>query len=211
MMMPGEKAKDFSGSMAKLIAYLGVYKWAILFVWVLAIVSTIFTILGPKLLGKATDELFSGIMAKLAGSGAVNFGKIGEIIVWLIGLYAVSALFSYLQGYVMAGVSAKLTFRLRKDISEKMHVLPFSYYDKTTHGEVLSRITNDVDTINQTLNQSMTQIITSVTTLLGIVVMMLTISWQLTLVALCILPVSLLVVMLIIKKSQTHFLPSAGS
>ncbi|WP_332445821.1 ABC transporter ATP-binding protein [Sphaerochaeta sp.] len=205
MMMPGEKAKDFSGSMAKLIAYLGVYKWAILFVWVLAIVSTIFTILGPKLLGKATDELFSGIMAKFAGSGAVNFGKIGEIIVWLIGLYAVSALFSYLQGYVMAGVSAKLTFRLRKDISEKMHVLPFSYYDKTTHGEVLSRITNDVDTINQTLNQSMTQIITSVTTLLGIVVMMLTISWQLTLVALCILPVSLLVVMLIIKKSQTHF------
>ncbi|MXI87657.1 ABC transporter ATP-binding protein [Sphaerochaeta halotolerans] len=205
MMMQGEKAKDFSGSMAKLIAYLGAYKWAILFVWILAIVSTVFTILGPKFLGMATDVLFSGIMAKLAGSGDVNFGRISQIIIFLIGLYTVSALFSYLQRYVMAGVSAKLTFRLRKDINEKMHVLPFSYYDKTTHGEVLSRITNDVDTINQTLNQSMTQIITSVTTLLGIIVMMLTISWQLTLIALCILPLSLLVVMVIIKKSQKHF------
>jgi ATP-binding cassette subfamily B protein len=205
MMMQGEKAKDFSGSMAKLIAYLGAYKWAILFVWILAIVSTVFTILGPKFLGMATDVLFSGIMAKLAGSGDVNFGRISQIIIFLIGLYIVSALFSYLQRYVMAGVSAKLTFRLRKDINEKMHVLPFSYYDKTTHGEVLSRITNDVDTINQTLNQSMTQIITSVTTLLGIIVMMLTISWQLTLIALCILPLSLLVVMVIIKKSQKHF------
>jgi ATP-binding cassette subfamily B protein len=205
MMMQGEKAKDFSGSMAKLIAYLGAYKWAILFVWILAIVSTVFTILGPKFLGMATDVLFSGIMAKLAGSGAVNFERISQIIIFLIGLYIVSALFSYLQRYVMAGVSAKLTFRLRKDINEKMHVLPFSYYDKTTHGEVLSRITNDVDTINQTLNQSMTQIITSVTTLLGIIVMMLTISWQLTLIALCILPLSLLVVMVIIKKSQKHF------
>jgi ATP-binding cassette subfamily B protein len=206
MMMQGEKAKDFSGSMAKLIAYLGAYKWAILFVWILAIVSTVFTILGPKFLGMATDVLFSGIMAKLAGSGDVNFGRISQIIIFLIGLYTVSALFSYLQRYVMAGVSAKLTFRLRKDINEKMHVLPFSYYDKTTHGEVLSRITNDVDTINQTLNQSMTQIITSVTTLLGIIVMMLTISWQLTLIALCILPLSLLVVMVIIKKSQKHFM-----
>ncbi|RFU94058.1 ABC transporter ATP-binding protein [Sphaerochaeta halotolerans] len=206
MMMQGEKAKDFSGSMAKLIAYLGAYKWAILFVWVLAIISTIFTILGPKFLGMATDELFSGIMAKLAGSGDVNFGRISQIIIFLIGLYIVSALFSYLQRYVMAGVSAKLTFRLRKDINEKIHALPFSYYDKTTHGEVLSRITNDVDTINQTLNQSMTEIITSVTTLLGIIVMMLTISWQLTLIALCILPLSLLVVMVIIKKSQKHFM-----
>ena len=206
MMMQGEKAKDFSGSMAKLIAYLGAYKWAILFVWVLAIISTIFTILGPKFLGMATDVLFSGIMAKLAGSGDVNFGRISQIIIFLIGLYIVSALFSYLQRYVMAGVSAKLTFRLRKDINEKIHALPFSYYDKTTHGEVLSRITNDVDTINQTLNQSMTEIITSVTTLLGIIVMMLTISWQLTLIALCILPLSLLVVMVIIKKSQKHFM-----
>jgi ATP-binding cassette subfamily B protein len=206
MMMQGEKAKDFSGSMAKLIAYLGAYKWAILFVWILAIVSTVFTILGPKFLGMATDVLFSGIMAKLAGSGDVNFGRISQIIIFLIGLYIVSALFSYLQRYVMAGVSAKLTFRLRKDINEKIHALPFSYYDKTTHGEVLSRITNDVDTINQTLNQSMTEIITSVTTLLGIIVMMLTISWQLTLIALCILPLSLLVVMVIIKKSQKHFM-----
>jgi ATP-binding cassette subfamily B protein len=145
-------------------------------------------------------------MAKLAGSGDVNFGRISQIIIFLIGLYIVSALFSYLQRYVMAGVSAKLTFRLRKDINEKIHALPFSYYDKTTHGEVLSRITNDVDTINQTLNQSMTEIITSVTTLLGIIVMMLTISWQLTLIALCILPLSLLVVMVIIKKSQKHFM-----
>ena len=204
-MMAGAKPKDFKSSISKLIGYLGEYKLTIIFVLILAIASTVFTILGPKILGEATDELYTGVMNQIAGSGGVNFTKIGEFILWLIGLYGVSAIFSYLQGYVMSGVTAKVTFKLRNDISEKMHKLPLKYYDKITHGEVLSRITNDVDTISQTLNQSMTQIITSVTSLIGITVMMLSISWQLTLAALCILPLSLIIVLMIVKKSQTHF------
>ncbi|MFA9379815.1 MAG: ABC transporter ATP-binding protein [Acetanaerobacterium sp.] len=204
-MMVGAKAKDFKGSIAKLVGYLGKYKATIIFVWILAIASTVFIVLGPKILGQATDELFTGIMNQIAGTGVVNFAKIGGIILWLIGLYALGAVLSYLQGYVMSGVSAKVTFRLRNDISEKMHKLPFGYYDKTTHGEVLSRITNDVDTISQTLNQSLTQIITSVTSLIGITIMMFTISWQLTLAALCILPLSMVAVVAIVKKSQRHF------
>lgn len=204
-MMPGARAKNFKGTIKKLIDYMGKYKAAIVFVWVLAVVSTVFTIVGPKVLGKATDELFTGIMAKIAGTGNVDFAKIGSIMLWLIGLYAVSALFSYLQGYVMADITAKITFKLRADISEKMHRLPLKYYDRVTHGEILSRITNDVDTINQSLNQSLTQIIASVTAVIGIIVMMLTISWQLTLVALIVLPVSAGTVMIIVKKSQKHF------
>ena len=204
-MMPGAKAKNFKGTIKKLIDYMGKYRAAIVFVWALAVISTVFTIVGPKILGKATDELFTGIMAKIAGTGNVDFAKIGTIMLWLIGLYAVSALFSYLQGYVMSDVTAKITFKLRADISEKMHRLPLEYYDKVTHGEILSRITNDVDTINQSLNQSLTQIIASVTAVLGIIVMMLTISWQLTLVALIVLPVSAGTVMMIVKKSQKHF------
>ena len=204
-MMAGEKAKDFSGTMAKLIGYLGNYVWLILFVWVLAIVSTIFTILGPKLLGQATDVLFTGLMAKIAGSGNIDFSRIGEIILYLVALYVTSAVFMYLQGFVMSGITAKVTFRLRNNISEKMHNLPLGYYDKTTHGEVLSRITNDVDTISQTMNQSMTQIITSVTSILGIGFMMFSISWRLTLIALFVIPVSLVVVVSIVKKSQRHF------
>ena len=205
VMMPGAKPKDFKGSISKLIGYLGKYKRTILFVWLLAIASTVFAILGPKILGKAIDELFTGVMNQITGTGGVNFEKIGEFILWLAGLYGVSAIFSYLQGFVMSGVTAKVTFKLRNDISDKMHKLPLGYYDKTTHGEVLSRITNDVDTISQTFNQSLTQIITSVTSLIGITIMMLTISWQLTLAALCILPVSMIVVIMIVKKSQTHF------
>lgn len=204
-MMPGAKAKDFKGSIIKLAGYLGKHKWTILFVWILAIVSTVFTILGPKILGQATDVLFTGVMNKLAGAGGIDFGKIGGILLWLAGLYGVSAIFSYLQGYVMSAVTAKVTFKLRNDIDEKIHKLPLAFYDKTTHGEVLSRITNDVDTISQTMNQSLTQIITSVTSLAGIVIMMLTISWQLTLAALFVLPVSMIVVMMIVKKSQVHF------
>jgi len=204
-MMAGEKAKDFSGTLAKLIGYLGKYVWMILFVWLLAVISTVFTIIGPKMLGQATDVLFTGLMAKIAGSGSIDFGKIGQIILWLVGLYAISAVFMYLQGYVMSGITAKVTFRLRNNISEKMHSLPLGYYDKTTHGEVLSRITNDVDTISQTMNQSMTQIITSVTSIIGIGIMMFSISWRLTLVALCVIPVSLIVVVSIVKKSQKHF------
>ena len=201
----GEKAKDFKGSFFKLIGYIGDHKWRILFAWTLAIASTVFTILGPKILGQATDELFTGIMSKIAGSGGINFPRIGQIILWVAGLYGISAILTYAQGFVMSAVTAKVTLRLRSNINEKMHKLPLGYYDKITHGEVLSRITNDVDTISQTLNQSMTQIITSVTSLLGIGIMMLSINWQLTLTALCVIPVSILVVVLIATKSQKHF------
>lgn len=204
-MMEGKKAKDFKGTMKQLIGYLDAYKWTIIFVWILAILSTIFTIVSPKILGQATDELFSGVMNQIAGTGSIDFGKIGEILLWLIGLYLLSALFSYLQGFVMTGVSMKVTKQLRTDINEKIHKLPFNYFDKTTHGEVLSRITNDVDTISQTLNQSLTQIITSITSLIGITIMMLTISWQMTLAAICILPLTMISVVGIIKKSQVHF------
>lgn len=205
MMGPGQKAKDFKGTMKKLIGYLGKYRLTILVVWALAVISTIFTIIGPKILGKATDELFTGIMSKIAGTGNVDFAKIGSIILWLVGIYVVSAIFSYLQGFVMSSVSMKVTYNLRNDINEKIHKLPFRYFDKTTHGEVLSRITNDVDTISQTMNQSLTQIITSITALIGITVMMFTISWQLTLVALCILPLTMVFIIGIVKKSQKHF------
>ncbi len=200
-----EKPKDFKKSMKKLIAYLGRHKWTILTVIILAVASTVFTIVGPKILGRATDELFNGIMSKIAGTGGVDFAKIGTILLWLVGLYVIGAALQYLQGFIMASVTAKVTYKMRNDISEKMNRLPFKYYDKTTQGEVLSRITNDVDTISQTLNQSLSQIITSVTMLLGITIMMLTISWQLTIVTMFILPISAVSVMMIIKRSQKHF------
>ncbi len=205
MMGPVKKAKDFKGSIKKLIGYLSEYKIAIFSVFTLAIISTVFMIVGPKILGQATDELFTGIMKQIAGTGSVNFNKIGTIILWLVGLYVVSSIFSYLQGFVMSAVSMKVTYKLRDDINNKIHKLPFQYFDKTTHGEVLSRITNDVDVISQTLNQSLTQIITSVTSLIGITIMMFTISWQMTLAALCVLPLSMVFILVIIKKSQVHF------
>ena len=205
MGMPGAKAKDFKGSISKLVGYLGKHKWLILIVGILAVISTTFTIIGPKILGTATDELFTGIMNQLAGSGSVDFGKIGWILAELIGLYLFSAVIGYLQGFVMSDVTAKVTFKLRNDISDKIHKLPFNYYDKVTHGDILSRITNDVDTISQTFNQSLTQIITSVTSLIGIIIMMLTISWQLTLIVLCVIPISMVVVISIVKRSQKHF------
>nr|WP_257131795.1 ABC transporter ATP-binding protein [Bacillus sp. AFS017336] len=204
--MAGQKAKDFKGSMAKLMSYIGVYKSKIFFIFILAILSTFFTILGPKILGKATDQIFTGVMKQISGTGHVDFGKISVIGLWLIGLYVLSSIFAYLQGYVMSGVTAKVTFKLRSDINDKVHKLPLSYFDKTNHGEVLSRITNDVDTINQTLNQSLTQIITSITSIIGISIMMISISWKLTIVALCILPLSMVFVMMIVKKSQKHFI-----
>ena len=191
--MTAPKAKDFKGTMYKLIGYLGTHRLTILLVWVLAVVSTVFTIVGPKILAGATDELITGYMNQIAGTGSINFSKIGQIIIWLVGLYITSAMFSYLQGFVMTGVTAKVTFKMRNDINEKIHKLPLGYYDKNTHGDVLSRITNDVDTISNTLNQSMTQIITSITAIIGILVMMLSISWQMTLVSLCILPLSMIV------------------
>jgi ATP-binding cassette subfamily B protein len=191
--------------MKKLVSYLGKHKWIILAVIILAVASTVFSIVGPKILGQATDELFNGIMSKIAGTGSVDFTKIGSILLWLAGLYVISSGLMYLQGFIMASVTAKVTYKMRNDISDKMNRLPFKYYDKITQGEVLSRITNDVDTISQTLNQSLSQIITSVTMLVGITVMMLTISWQLTVVTMFILPISAVSVMVIIKRSQKHF------
>ena len=204
-MMPVEKAKDFKGTFKKLINYIGVHKWVILFVCLLAIVSTIFTIVGPKILGQATDELVTGFMNKISGTGDIDFSAIGDILLLLVGLYVVSSIFSYLQGFVMSKVTMEVTYNLRKDINHKINKLPFSFFDKTTQGEILSRITNDIETINQTLNQSLTQIITSVVSVVGIIFMMFSISWQLTLVALLILPISATLVILIIKKSQQLF------
>ncbi len=204
-MLQGPKAKDFKGTMKKLIAYMGKHKWTILFVWIVTICATVFTVVGPKILGNATDELFTGLMAKFAGTGNIEFSKIAGILLWVLGLYVFSVCLSYIQGFVMANVTQKITYQLRKDLDLKIHKLPLKYYDKTTNGEVLSRFTNDVDTISQSLSQSMNQIISSVTGLIGMIIMMLSISWQLTLIALCILPLSMVFVGLIIKQSQKHF------
>ena len=205
MMGGGDKAKNFKNAMKSLVGYLGKYKLTILVVWILAIASTVFMIFGPKILGRATDELFTGIMAKIAGTGSIDFDAIGKIILGLVALYGVSALLSYLQGFIMSGVTADVSKRFRSDINAKIHKLPLGYYDGVTHGEILSRITNDVDTINQSLSQSLTQIITSITSLIGIMIMMFSISWQMTLVALCVLPVSMVSVLSIIRHSQRHF------
>jgi ATP-binding cassette subfamily B multidrug efflux pump len=204
--MMGEKAQDFRGTMAKLIAYLREYQLSILIVLVFAIASTVFSIVGPKLLGNATTAIFEGVMGQIAGtSSGIDFTYIGNIIMLLVGLYLISALFSYIQGWVMSGVSMKVTYRLRKDISEKINRMPLRYFDGTNHGEVLSRITNDVDTISQTLNQSLMQIVTSVTMMIGIVVMMLSISWQMTLVAFLVVPISFGIIILVVGRSQKYF------
>lgn len=203
--MRGEKAKDFKGTIKKLFAYLGKHRVTVLIVWVMAAVSTALSIVGPKELGKATDEIVKGMGNMIAGTGGIDFGAIGRVILTLLGLYLLSVGFSYAQGFIMTGVTMKITYQMRRDIDLKIHRMPLSFYDKTTHGEVLSRITNDIDTISQSLNQSLTQIITSVTSVLGGLIMMLTISWQLTLVALCTLPLSMLFITQIIGKSQKHF------
>ena len=203
--MPGEKAKDFKGTMKKLMSYLGMYKIPFLFVAIFAIGSTIFNILGPKILGKATTEIFNGLVGKISGGAGIDFDKIGRILILLMGLYVCSALFSFIQGYIMTGVSQKLTYRMRKEISEKINRLPMNYFDRQPHGEVLSRITNDVDTLSQSLNQSATQLITSVTTIIGVLVMMLSISPLMTLIALLILPVSVGLISVIVKRSQKYF------
>ena len=205
-MMKGDKARDFKGTMSKLLAYLGSYNIGILVVMVFAIASTVFTIIGPKILGRATTKLFEGVMAMIAGTGAgIDFDFIGRIILITIGLYLTSTIFSYIQGWIMSGIAVDITYRFRKDIVKKINRMPFKYFDNTSQGEVLSRITNDVDTVNQTLNQSLSQIITSVVTVVGVLVMMLTISWKMTLVALTIIPISAVVVMLIVRQSQKYF------
>ncbi|MEG1742757.1 MAG: ABC transporter ATP-binding protein [Clostridia bacterium] len=203
---PAQKAKDFKGSLAKLIKYIGKYKIAIIIVMIFAAGSTVFAIIGPKILGDATTELFDGIIGKITGSSkGVDFDAIGKIILTVLGLYVISTLFAYIQGIIMTGISNKVTYRLRRDIDEKIHRMSFSYYDKTTNGEVLSKLTNDVDAINQAMGQSITQIITSVCTLVGIIVMMLTISWEMTLIAIASLFASVYIVKIIVTKSQKHF------
>ena len=202
---PDVKVQDFKGTMKKLIAYLGGYKKAIIIVFIFAIGSTAASIAGPKILGEATTILFEGVMAELAGTGSIDFDAIGRIALITLGLYLVSALFAYVQGWIMADVSTNIAYRFRRDISEKMNRMPLRYFDGTTHGEVLSRITNDVDTVNQTLSQSMTQIITSLVTVVGVLIMMLSISWLMTLVALIIIPLSMITVMLIVRQSQKYF------
>ncbi len=201
-----EKAKDFKGTTNKLIKeYLSKYKIALIIVFIFAIGSTIFTIVGPKILGNATTEIFNGIVNKISGGSGIDFEKIGKILLTLIGLYVISALFSFIQGFTMTGIAQKITYKLRTDISEKINKLPMKYFDKRTHGEVLSVITNDVDTLSANLNQSITQIITAICTLIGILVMMFSISWQMTLISLVILPVSALLVKNIVGKSQKYF------
>lgn len=204
-MMPAEKAKDFKGTMQKLIKYMSKYHVAIIIVMLFTVASTAFNVIGPKVLGNATTEIFNGLVDKINGGSGINFTKIGQILIILLALYAFSALCNFIQGYVMAGISQKTAFRLRKEISEKIHRLPMNYYDKKTYGEILSRITNDVDTLGMTLNQSITQLISSVATLLGVLVMMLTISPLMTLIALLILPVSGGLIGFIIKRSQKYF------
>jgi ATP-binding cassette, subfamily B, multidrug efflux pump len=205
-MMKGEKARDFKGTMRKLLQYLGSYKVSILIVMIIAMASTIFSIAGPKILGQATTKLFEGVMAQIAGSGTgIDFGYIGRIVLITLGLYLASAVFGYIQGWIMANIAMDISYRFRRDIAAKINRMPFKYFDSTSHGEILSRITNDVDTVSQTLNQSLSQIITSVVTVVGVLIMMLTISWQMTVVALLIVPLSMVVITVVVGQSQKYF------
>lgn len=204
-MMPGEKAKDFKGTLKKLLAYMGRYKIAIVFVMLFAVGGTTFNIVGPKVLSRATTALFEGLMAKIGGTGGIDFARIARILLFVLGLYVISALLTFIQGYIMTGVSQKLCYRFRREISEKINRMPMAYFESKTVGEVLSRITNDVDTLGQSLSQSITTLITSVTTLIGVLVMMLSISPLMTLIALVILPVSGMLIGVVVKHSQKYF------
>lgn len=204
-MSSGEKAKDFKKSVGKLMKHLGSYKIAVFTVMVFAAVSTVFNVVSPKVLGKATTALAEGLSSKIAGTGGLDFGYIGKILLIVLGLYLCSAVFNFAQGWIMTGITQKICYNLRKDISEKIHRMPMKYFESRTYGEVLSRITNDVDTLGMGLNQSITQIITSVATMIGVLIMMLSISPFMTLIALVILPVSAVLVGIIVKKSQRYF------
>lgn len=205
-MMKGESARDFKGTMSKLIVYLGSYKLVTIVVILISIASTIFSIFGPKILGSATTKLFEGVMGQIAGTGVgIDFDAISQILLLALGLYILSSIFSYIQGWMMTGVAVDITYRLRRDIAEKVNRMPLGSFDGTNHGEVLSRITNDVDTVNQTLSQSLSQIISSITQVLGVLIMMLTISWQMTLVAMTMVPLSIIIVQIIVKQSQRYF------
>lgn len=202
---PVEKAKDFKGSIGKLARYMSEYKISLVFVVIFAITSTVFNIIGPKLMGNATTEIFNGIIAKVNGTGDVNFDTLGAILLLLIGFYLISSICSFIQGWLMTGVSQKVSYRLRKELIAKINRMLMNYFDKSTHGEALSRVTNDVDTLAQNLNQSITQLVTSVTTIIGVMVMMLSISPIMTLIAVLILPVSMVLVLFVVKISQKYF------
>ncbi|HIR26857.1 MAG TPA: ABC transporter ATP-binding protein [Candidatus Choladousia intestinigallinarum] len=203
--IPGEKAKDFKGSMKKIIQYMERYKVRFLIMFIFAIAGTIFNIVGPKILGKATTELFNGLVAKVSGTGEIDFGKIAQILLFALGLYLCSAIFSFIQGFIMTGISNDVTYNLRKDIAKKMNRLPLKYFESRTNGEILSRVTNDVDTLQMGMNQSFTQLITSVTTLVGVLIMMLSINVWMTLAALVILPVSMGIIGAVMQRSQKFF------
>ena len=203
---PAEKAKDFKGTLKKLVHYLGQYHLAIICVMIFTIGSTVFNIVGPKILGKATTEVFNGLVSKVQGGAGIDFEKIGRILLLLISLYLISAVFSYIQGFIMTGISQKVAFNLRKELSEKINRLPMNYYDKRTYGEVLSRVTNDVDTLGMGLNQTLHQLITSVATVIGIFIMMLSISPIMTLIAVVTLPVSGILIGIVVKHSQKYFI-----
>lgn len=204
-MQPGEKPKDLKKSIKQLAMYIGKYKIGIFVVMICAACSTVFNVAGPKILGKATTALSEGLMNKIQGTGSIDFGRIGTILLFVLGLYLMSALFSFIQGWVMTGITQKVCYQLRKEISEKINRMPMKYFESRTYGEVLSRITNDVDTLGQGLNQSITTIITSVATLVGVLIMMLSISPLMTLIALVILPISMGLIGLVTKKSQKFF------
>lgn len=205
MMRGSEKARDFGGTMKKLLKHLSTFKVAIVSVLFFSIASAAFSIAGPKILGNATTKLFEGVMAQIEGTGNIDFDYIGRIIIILVVLYLISSVFGYIQGYIMSGVSMKVSYKFRKDISEKINRMPLKYFDNTNQGEVLSRVTNDVDTLSQTLNQSLSQVITSVTMVIGVFIMMLTISLRMTLVSLGIIPISMILIMVIVKRSQKYF------
>ena len=202
---PVEKAKDFQGTIRKILAYMSNYKPALVVVCIFAVASTVFNVIGPKILSRATTELFNGLMSKLSGGSGIDFAKIGQILLILLGIYVCSAIFSFVQGWIMTGISQKMTFRMRREISEKINRMPMKYFESRTVGEVLSRITNDVDTMGQSLNQAITQLITSIATIIGVFIMMLTISPLMTLIALVILPISMMLMMFVMKFSQKHF------
>ena len=204
-MAVGEKAKDFKGTMKKLLAYMRRYLPSIVIALLCAVGGTVFSIFGPKILGQATTKLFEGVIAMLTGTGGIDFAAIGQILLFLAGLYVLSALLSYVQGWVMAGIATKASYAMRTDISRKIDRLPMSYFDRVPHGEVLSRITNDVDMVTQTLNQSLSQVVTQLTMIVGVLCMMLSISPLMTLVAICILPVCLVIVMNVVRHSQKFF------
>ena len=203
--MSTEKAKDFKTAMKRLLNYMKRYRPQLAVMMVFAVGSTIFNIVGPKVLGKATTKLYEGLVSKISGGAGIDFGKIGEILLFALGLYLISAAFSFIQGFIMTGISNQVTYNLRKDISVKINKIPLKYFESRTHGEILSRITNDIDTLQTSINQSFTQLITSVTMLIGVLVMMLSINVYMTVAAILILPISMMIIGKVMKHSQKYF------